>query len=474
MLEKMNWKRLVLLSALVVFIAMVVYTNTGIATITEKNYWNAIALGGLMVVLWISEAIPIYVTALVPWIAGVPLGLIDTNGLATAYGDKMVYLFLGGFILALALEKWKIHLVVANAIINVVGHSKPRILFGFLMATGFLSMWVSNTATALMMLPMAIAIMELLPEEERKGKFAIYLILSVAYGANIGGMATLVGSPPNLQMASMLSTNFDTKVEFFDWFKIGFPVSMLMLFFAYGFFWLTMGKDRKGSVPGFKAEKHGLSKDQWKVIVVFLLVVFCWIFKDFIAGKNGWFPAFKLTDEGAAIFGAVLLLLLPTSPKETKTTLLTWKDVEQIPWGILIMFGGGLALASCLDYGGVIDSIALLFSDLGSAGYITLLTLMVVIAVFGTELLSNLALVTLFVPIIAAFSVQNNMPLVDLCIPLTLAASCGFMMPVGTPPNAIAFSSGIVSMRQMITIGFVVNVIGMLTIIGLALVFYGG
>jgi solute carrier family 13 (sodium-dependent dicarboxylate transporter), member 2/3/5 len=153
---------------------------------------------------------------------------------------------------------------------------------------------------------------------------------------------------------------------------------------------------------------------------------------------------------------------------------LTWKDVEQIPWGILIMFGGGLALASCLDYGGVIDSIALLFRDLGSAGYITLLTLMVVIAVFGTELLSNLALVTLFVPIIAAFSVQNNMPLVDLCIPLTLAASCGFMMPVGTPPNAIAFSSGIVSMRQMITIGFVVNVIGMLTIIGLALVFYGG
>jgi sodium-dependent dicarboxylate transporter 2/3/5 len=287
-------------------------------------------------------------------------------------------------------------------------------------------------------------------------------------------MATLVGSPPNLQMASMLSTNFDTKVTFFDWFKIGFPVSIFMLLLAYLFFWLTLGKERNESIAGYKKQQHRLSIDQWKVVSVFLFVVVCWIFKDIIAGKNGFFPNLILSDESVAIFGAVLLIVLPASKQSEKKTLLTWKDTEQIPWGILIMFGGGLALAACLSFGGVIDSIALLFKDLGNVGYGALLILMVVIAVFGTELLSNLALVTLFVPIIAAFSIQNNMPLVNLCIPLTLAASCGFMMPVGTPPNAIAFSSGLISMRQMVLNGLVINIIGMLTIILAAMFFYGG
>ncbi len=470
----MNWKRLILLATLAIAAIIVMYTTNASLFQSDKNYWNAVALGSVMVIFWVFELIPIYVTALIPLIAGVPLGLIDSSGLAAAYGDKMVYLFLGGFILALALEKWNIHVVVANKIINFVGHSKPRILFGFLMATGFLSMWVSNTATALMMLPMAVAIIELLPKDEQKNRFAVYILLSVAYGANIGGMATLVGSPPNLQMASMLSTNFDTKVTFFDWFKIGFPVSMFMLLLAYLFFWLTLGKERNESIVGYKKQQHRLSIDQWKVVGVFLFVVVCWIFKDIIAGKNGFFPNLILSDESVAIFGAVLLILLPASKQSDKKTLLTWKDTEQIPWGILIMFGGGLALAACLSFGGVIDSIALLFKDLGNVGYGALLILMVVIAVFGTELLSNLALVTLFVPIIAAFSIQNNMPLVNLCIPLTLAASCGFMMPVGTPPNAIAFSSGLISMRQMVLNGLVINIIGMLTIILAALFFYGG
>lgn len=470
----MNWKRLILLATLAIAAIIVMYTTNASLFQSDKNYWNAVALGSVMVIFWVFELIPIYVTALIPLIAGVPLGLIDSSGLAAAYGDKMVYLFLGGFILALALEKWNIHVVVANKIINFVGHSKPRILFGFLMATGFLSMWVSNTATALMMLPMAVAIIELLPKDEQKNRFAVYILLSVAYGANIGGMATLVGSPPNLQMASMLSTNFDTKVTFFDWFKIGFPVSMFMLLLAYLFFWLTLGKERNESIVGYKKQQHRLSIDQWKVVGVFLFVVVCWIFKDIIAGKNGFFPNLILSDESVAIFGAVLLILLPASKQSDKKTLLTWKDTEQIPWGILIMFGGGLALAACLSFGGVIDSIALLFKDLGNVGYGALLILMVVIAVFGTELLSNLALVTLFVPIIAAFSIQNNMSLVNLCIPLTLAASCGFMMPVGTPPNAIAFSSGLISMRQMVLNGLVINIIGMLTIILAALFFYGG
>lgn len=438
----------------------------------DINFYNAISLGGLMVMLWISEAIPIYLTALIPWIAGPLLGLIDTKGLAGCYGDKMVYLFFGGFIIALALEKWKIHLVVANSIINALGRSKPRVLLGFLMATGFLSMWVSNTATALMMLPMALAIIGMLPEEERKGKFSVFILLSVAYGANIGGMATLVGSPPNLQMANLLSKQYHTEVDFMEWFKVGMPVTLVMLLLVYGFFWLVLGKERKEFVANYTVEKQRLNTDQWKVIGVFFVVVTLWISKDYISGPGTWFPNLNLGDEGSAILGALVLMLLPAK-NGTSKTLLTWEDTKQLPWGILIMFGGGLALASCLEYGGVINEIASIFGENEVSSYVVILTMIVVIAVLGTELLSNLALVTLFVPIIAEFCQQNQLPLIDLCIPLTLAASCGFMMPIGTPPNAIAYSSGYLSMRTMILNGIVANLIGMIAIIGFAMIIYG-
>ncbi|MFY7990787.1 MAG: SLC13 family permease [Fluviicola sp.] len=468
-----NWKSVVLVGMLISAIISIIWGNSTVQDQATTNYCNALTLGILMVVLWLTEAIPIYITALIPWVLGVPLGLIDSTGLSQSYGDKMVYLFFGGFVLATALEKWKIHLVVANAIINRVGHSKPRILIGFLFATGFLSMWVSNTATALMMLPMAVAIIELMPKAERKGRFSIYLLLSVAYGANIGGMATLVGSPPNLQMASLLEKQFETKVGFAEWFWIGFPISILMLVLTALFFYFTLGKEKHEQVEGFQAEKHKLNKDQWRILIVFTLVVLGWIFKDIIAGKTGFFPNFKLSDEITAIAGAIVLLLLPSHSKEHGKTLLTWNDVQSIPWGILIMFGGGMALASCMDYGGVIQSIALIFDGVGDAGYFLLLCLMVVIAVFGTELLSNLALVTLFVPIIAVFSAKNGFDLVSLCIPLTLASSCGFMMPVGTPPNAIAYSSGYISMPRMLKNGLIINIIGILVIIGFSTLYYG-
>ena len=202
-------------------------------------------------------------------------------------------------------------------------------------------------------------------------------------------------------------------------------------------------------------------------------MVLGWIFKDIIAGKTGFFPNFKLSDEITAIAGAIVLLLLPSHSKEHGKTLLTWSDVQSIPWGILIMFGGGMALASCMEYGGVIQSIALIFDGVGDAGYFLLLCLMVVIAVFGTELLSNLALVTLFVPIIAVFSAKNGFDLVSLCIPLTLASSCGFMMPVGTPPNAIAYSAGYISMPRMLKNGLIINIIGIIVIIGFSTLYYG-
>jgi solute carrier family 13 (sodium-dependent dicarboxylate transporter), member 2/3/5 len=234
------------------------------------------------------------------------------------------------------------------------------------------------------------------------------------------------------------------------------------------FFYLSLGKERKEFVPDFKAETNQLSRDQKKVIAIFLGVVICWIFKDVISGKSGIFPQLKYGDETVAILGAILMLLIPTSDKEKEKTLLAWKDTQHLPWGILIMFGGGLALAKCLDYGGVIDSISNAFSGLAGSGYFVILLVMVLISVFGTELLSNLTLVTLFVPIIGAFCIKSDVPVLALCIPWTLAASCAFMMPVGTPPNAIAFSSEKITMRQMAGYGFVINLIGTVVIVSLS------
>ncbi len=478
-----NWKNNALLVFFLIFIILLFWVNQNpdkglspmeLAKFTkEVNFRNALIVGGLMILLWLTELIPMYVTALIPWVAGPMLGLISMDELAKCYGDQMIFLFLGGFILAITLEKWKIHLYIANSIISFLGNKKPMVLFGFLMTTGFLSMWVSNTATALMMLPIAIAIIELLPVEESKGRFPTFILLSVAYGANIGGMGTIVGSPPNLLMAKLLKEKFHVEVDFMTWFQIGFPIAILMLLLAFLFMYLLLGKEKKQSIKGFNLEKKKLSFDQWKVISVFLFVVVFWISKDYITGKTGLFPWLKLTDASTAIFGSIVLLLLPSSSEKGKN-LLSWEETKEIPWGILIMFGGGAAMAACLDNAGVIDSFGALFSGMNDVSYFTIICLVVVVAVFGTEFLSNMALVQLLVPLVGAFCVENHYPLIAVCIPVTLAASCGFMMPVGTPPNAIAYSSGIIPMRKMLGYGFIVNLIGIITIILVAQVAFGG
>jgi solute carrier family 13 (sodium-dependent dicarboxylate transporter), member 2/3/5 len=318
-------------------------------------------------------------------------------------------------------------------------------------------MWVSNTATALMMLPMAIAIVELQPEGQRKGKFSIFIILAVAYGANIGGMGTLIGSPPNTQMAGILESTYNIKVSFMDWFKVGAPAAFFMLLLAYGLFWLLLGKERNERLEGYEHEIHP--------------IVTLWIIKDFAFGSKGWLPFIKLEEANAAIFGAVLMLLIPTK-SDTRKTLLKWDDLKEVPWGILLMFGGGLALSKALDSGKVVDFISLKFQENEITGYLSLLLVIVIFSVFLTELLSNLAMVTLMIPIIADICLKTEVSPLALCIPATLAASCGFMMPVGTPPNAIAYSSGIVPMKKMLLYGFITNWIAIVVIIALSALFF--
>lgn len=430
----------------------------------EAGFWNSIALGGLMVFFWIFEVVPIYVTALFPFVLAAPLGVLDPSDLASCYGNKNVFLFFGGFVLSLALEKWDVHKQIAKAIIHFVGTSKARILFGFLISTGLLSMWISNTATALMMLPMALGVTENLPYE-RKTKFPIYLLLAVAYGSSLGGIATLVGSPPNLQMAAILNESYNINVDFFSWMKLGLPLSLVLMLITYGFFLLLMGKERNTKIEGFELEKTPWTGNQKRVISLFLVVVVLWSFKDLIVDLTG----IKYTDEGAAVLGAILLFFLPSVQKDE--TLLEWKDTRKLPWGILLLFGGGLALAKMLEMNGVVESLSSVFDKFTGVSIGVLLLILVTIAIFGTEIMSNLALVTVFIPVVASFALNSDYSILQLCVPITMAASCAFMLPVGTPPNAIVFSSGQLKISQMAKVGFLLNLISVLVVVGFALLF---
>lgn len=427
-------------------------------------FYNALALGLLMIYFWISEVIPIYLTAFFPIILAAPLGLLTVNGkidssiLAKSYGNNMIFVFLGGFMLALALEKWNIHTQIAKGILRVVGNKKSNVVLGFLLSTGLLSMWVSNTATALMLLPMAVAVIKTLPSQEKNSKFSLYLLLSIAFGSNIGGIGTLVGSPPNLQMASILSKQFNIEVGFIEWFIIGFPVCVITLFCAYLYMRLSLGKEGKEKLDNFSLEKEPWTSNQFKVLAVFLFVVLCWSFKDVFALIN-----INYSDEMIAILGTVFLFLIPA---DNTQNLLEWSDTKNLPWGILFLFGGGLAMADALQRGGVIKWISHSFDSLTSLTYPMLILTLILIAVFTTEVLSNLALVTVLIPIMATFAMDNAYPILQICFAVTLASSFGFMMPIGTPPNAIVFSSGHITIKQMASVGLLMNIIGSLIIFG--------
>lgn len=450
-MEKSNLKNKLIVAGLFVFGSIIFF-----APAKDAQFWNAVALGGLMVFFWIFELLPIYVTALFPLLLATPLKLLEPSQLAESYGHRMVYLFFGGFVLSLALEKWDVHKQIAQGIIRTVGTSKARILLGFLLATGILSMWISNTATALMMLPMATAVIHGLPSQ-KGSKFPIYLLLSIAYGASLGGMATLVGTPPNGAMLSVLESNYGITIDFFDWLKIGLPLSLLMIFIVYGFFILLMGKERNSKIEGFELKHTKWTKDQIRVITLFLVIVILWSFRGPITNWTG----ITYRDEGPAILGAILLFVLP-STKNSK--LLVWNDMKNLPWGILLLFGGGLALAKMLEVNGVINELSLVFDKFNGIHTFILLLVMVGISIYGTEVMSNLALVNVFVPIVAVFALNTDHNVLQLCIPVTLAASCAFMLPISTPPNAIVFSSGEITINQMARVGFVLNLVGVLIV----------
>ncbi|MFZ6052192.1 SLC13 family permease [Halocola ammonii] len=455
------------LGPLVFFIALI-FPSESLST----DAWKVICVAAFMLVWWISEAVPIPVTALLPVLLLPWLDVMPIKEAAAPYASDIVFLFLGGFMLALALEKWNLHRRIALGIVRITGTGANRIILGFMLATAALSMWISNTATAVMMLPIAISVVNLLLKDEEstsKGvrNFALVLMLGIAYGANVGGIATLIGTPPNIVMAGILKTNHGIDVTFFSWMKVGFPFSMVMLFVTYWMLTHVLFPNKLGSFK--KAEKiidqeikalGPLTHQEVRVMVIFIATALLWIFRKTI-NENLTFV--ELSDAGIAILATVMLFVVFAGTKKEKA-LLAWKDTEKLPWGILLLFGGGLSLANALNVVGLIDLIGESFTGLGDVNPIWIILGLAAVSLFLTELMSNVALTSVFVPVVAAVAIGVGQDPLDYAVPVTLAASCAFMLPMSTPPNAIVFASGHISVAQMVRGGIVLNIVAILMI----------
>ena len=450
------------------FLYLIITLTTGAKLSTDEV--RIIAIAGWMLAWWVTEVVPIAVTALLPLVLFPMSGLMNVGDTATSYGSKYVFLFMGGFLIALAMEKWNLLRRIALRIVVAMGTSGRRIVLGFMIATAFLSMWISNTATTLMMLPIALSVIGLLKERVQDkvmgNRFALVLLLSIAYAANCGGIATLVGTPPNVAMAGIISENYSIDIGFGHWMLVGVPFSMTMLFVVY---WLLTRVLHPIRIPEFEGgtslvkeelQKLGpLTESERRVMWVFVITAVLWIFKDF---SNQLQSVIVLNDPTIAMISGISLFLIANGEKQEKGVLLDWKDTEKLPWGILLLFGGGLALANGFKSSGLVDTIAAVFAQQEVLGVLGLMIALTLVSLFLTELMSNLALVLVFVPVVGAIAEGMGLDPLRFAVPVTLAASCAFMLPMATPPNAIVFASGEISIAKMARTGFLLNIIAAL------------
>ncbi|WP_194775867.1 SLC13 family permease [Pararhodonellum marinum] len=420
---------------------------------------------------WITEAIPIAATALLPLVLLPLLGALPIGQAASNYAHPMVLLYMGGFMIAAAIEKWNLHRRIALTIIHWIGSHVRMIILGFMVATAFLSMWISNTATTLMMLPIAMAVvkqMDVDPLDQSLRPQAIgkALMLGIAYSASIGGVATLIGTPTNIILAGVIKEIYGVEISFAQWMLFGLPISVLLLGICWWYlvrfaYHLPKGLQIAGGQTEIEKQLHDLGpigKAEIRVLVVFLLVSFFWITRDLI--WNRLIP--QLDDTIIAVCGVLLLFVLPSSHNQTK--LLDWKTAESIPWGILILFGGGLALAEGFKTTGLADWIGGQFVFLDYLPYWLFLLFVIFSVNFLTEITSNVATASMLLPILSAVAISMNIHPYGLMVGATMAASCAFMLPVATPPNAVVFGSGYLTIPDMVRAGLWMNLISILLV----------
>ena len=437
---------------------------------------NAVLASAIWIAIWwITEALHIAVTALLPIVLFPLSGALGLKETTASYGHKYIFLFMGGFILAIAIEKWKLHKRIALSIIKLVGTNVNYIILGFMIATAFLSMWISNTATAVMILPVGIAIIAQLKDnpdtiENENEIFGKALMLAIAYSASIGGLATLIGTPPNLVFAGVIQKSYGIEITFLDWFKFGLPISIVFLVIAWLYLTNIAFKFEQKKFPGGIQEINNQLKalgkityEERSVLIVFILTAFAWISRSFLLKQ--FIP--QIDDTLIAITFALILFILPN--KTRTQPLMLWQDAVKLPWDILILFGGGMALALGFESSGLAEWIGEQLKQLETIPLIILLLILIAAVNFLTEITSNLATTAMLLPVLVSLATAIEVHPYYLLVGATLAASCAFMLPVATPPNAVVFGSGYLKISDMVKKGVVLN---MITIFILTLVVY--
>lgn len=431
--------------------------------------WRTAAVATLMAIWWVLEVIPISATALLPIVLFPVLQVLDINATTSPYAHPMIFLFMGGFIIAIAMQRWELHRRIALSIVILIG-SKPRnIIAGFMIASAFMSMWVSNTAATLMMLPIAISVIELTKKLGQDAvqnsqadyrNFALSLMLSIAFSASVGGLGTVIGTPTNALMIAFVNDTYQVEINFVEWMMIGVPVVILGLPIIFYTLAGIVYPVRFQTLPGGReyilSEKERLgkiSRPEIMVAVIFGLVGILWITRPLI---EPYIPS--LTDAGISIFGAIILFLTPVNLRKSEF-LLKWNDAEKIPWGVLILFGGGLSLAGAIQQTGLAEWIGGYFGLMAGWPVIVTLLILVFVIIMFTEMASNSATAAAFLPVIGAVAVNIGQDPLLFAIPVTLVASCAFMLPVATPPNAIVYGSGVMSIPEMAKAGFLLNIL---------------
>lgn len=426
----------------------------------NRGSWLILGLTLWMAAWWISEAAPIPATSLLP-IVIVPLSGLDSISQACApYAHELIFLFLGGFLLSIAMEHWNLHQRIALLTMLAVGGKPSRQIGAIMLVTAFLSMWMSNTATAVMMLPIGLSIITGRQHDSgQSDDFARALMLAIAYAASIGGIATLIGTPPNALLAAYLHSTYGITVSFSKWLLFGLPLAAVMLLLCW--FWLTRMLYRVNRGPElagrslFQEKLCQLGKTrngERMVLLVFCLAASAWILRAPLARLSG----LPLSDSLIAVFAAVLLFVLPVELKSGRR-IIGWDDCRKLPWGVLLLFGGGLSLATQIQKSGLAEYIAAQLSSLGHLNQALLILLVTTVIIFLTEITSNTATAAAFLPLLGPIGLALQGSALFLTLPAAIAASCAFMMPVATPPNAIIFASGRVAIRDMVKAGLLLN-----------------
>ena len=443
---------------------------------------------------WITEAIPIYVTSLLPLVIFPSLNITELGQTSANYADRVVFLFLGGFILAKAIEKSNLHNRFALNILKIFGTDPKYIVAAFMVVTGFLSAWMSNTATTMLMLPIATAVVSIFHNKNDQQRFAVCLMLSVAYSASLGGMATLIGTPPNAILVSLSKSIIDTDISFGQWLLVGLPISGISLAVAW-LYMINFGAkithiksiiEEKDLILKKLSDLGSINRDEKLVAGVFIATAIAWITRGLL-----WKDALPMVDDSTiVVIAATLLFLIPSifpngnnnntrvvnkrDAKDSKKNnnfnmkLLDWNTAVKIPWGVLLLIGGGLALANAFTTTGVDKWIAQQLNFLGGMHYLIIILAIVSITIFSSEIISNTATAALMIPISASLAMTLNINPILLMVPITLATSYGFIMPVGTPPNAIVFASGHVTAAKMAKAGLPLDIIGIIIVSALS------